>query len=61
MRFSNEDDVGAFCMLTAFEEGLIVRAVMGCILIVPALIATRAHIDELVETLKRGRPSCNGI
>lgn len=51
-RFINEVAVSAFCVHKALEEGIIVRPVLGRIVIAPALIATHADIDKLVEKLK---------
>jgi putrescine aminotransferase len=53
-RFAEQDEllVSLFCAKSAFDEGLIVRALIGRIVIVPALIATHAEIDELVRKLK---------
>jgi adenosylmethionine-8-amino-7-oxononanoate aminotransferase len=52
-RFAREVMIAIFCAEVAYESGLIVRPAQGRIVIAPALIATQAHIDELVEKLKR--------
>jgi adenosylmethionine-8-amino-7-oxononanoate aminotransferase len=52
-RFEQEGRISLFCARSAFDEGLIVRASIGRIIISPALIATRLEIDELVSKLKR--------
>jgi adenosylmethionine-8-amino-7-oxononanoate aminotransferase len=52
-RFDQEGRISLFCARSAFDEGLIVRASIGRIIISPALIATRLEIDELVSKLKR--------
>jgi putrescine---pyruvate transaminase len=41
------------CMDIAFDDGLIVRAAMGRIILSPPLVITRTEIDELVTKLQR--------
>jgi putrescine aminotransferase len=47
-RFDQDGRTSWFCARSAFDEGLIVRASIGRIIISPALITTRLEIDELV-------------
>ena len=37
------------CRTIGFEEGLIIRSTLGRMIMAPALIATRAELDELVD------------
>jgi putrescine aminotransferase len=52
-RFSDELVVGSYCMYLAQEDGLLFRASYSRLIIAPALVATHAEIDELVEKAKR--------
>ncbi|MBS7690947.1 aspartate aminotransferase family protein [Pseudomonas lalucatii] len=47
-RFANETDITWRCRTIGFEEGLIIRATGGRMIMAPALVASRAEIDELV-------------
>jgi adenosylmethionine-8-amino-7-oxononanoate aminotransferase len=51
--FANESDIAWRCRTIGFEEGLIVRSTQGRMIMAPALVATRAELDELVEKTKR--------
>lgn len=53
LRMDNEFLASYYCMQMGLEEGIIVRPAQGRILMAPALIATRADIDELLCKLKR--------
>ncbi|NWE49656.1 aspartate aminotransferase family protein [Pseudomonas gingeri] len=48
-RFANENDMAWRCRTLGFEEGLIIRSTLGRMIMAPALIATRAELDELVD------------
>ena len=48
-RFANENDIAWRCRTIGFEEGLIIRSTLGRMIMAPALIATRAELDELVD------------
>jgi putrescine aminotransferase len=50
-RFTNEDPVGGHCARQALERGLIVRSVAARMILAPALIATRAQIDTIIDKL----------
>jgi len=52
-RFANEQQVAWRCRTLGFELGAVLRATLGRVIVAPALIATRAHIDELVEKMRR--------
>ncbi|MBT8769389.1 aspartate aminotransferase family protein [Metapseudomonas boanensis] len=47
-RFDNESDIAWRCRTIGFEEGVIIRSTLGRMIMAPALVATRAEIDELV-------------
>jgi adenosylmethionine-8-amino-7-oxononanoate aminotransferase len=51
-RFANENDIAWRCRTIGFEEGLIIRSTLGRMIMAPALVATRAEIDELVSKTK---------
>ncbi|MNG25854.1 Taurine--pyruvate aminotransferase [compost metagenome] len=51
-RFANENDLAWQCRTFGFEEGVIIRSTLGRMIMAPALIATRAEIDELVGKTK---------
>ncbi|UUY10296.1 aspartate aminotransferase family protein [Pseudomonas sp. J452] len=51
-RFANETDITWRCRTIGFEEGLIIRATGGRMIMAPALVATRGDIDELVSKTK---------
>ena len=53
LRLPNEYAAADYCMRKGLEEGIIVRPALGRIVLAPALIATRADIDELLAKLKR--------
>jgi adenosylmethionine-8-amino-7-oxononanoate aminotransferase len=52
-RFANENDIAWRCRTIGFEEGLIIRSTLGRMIMAPALVASRADLDELVEKTKR--------
>ena len=45
--------VGGLCRDVCIENGLVMRAVGDTMIISPPLIATKAHIDELIEKATR--------
>ncbi|MNZ16365.1 Taurine--pyruvate aminotransferase [compost metagenome] len=51
-RFANENDIAWRCRTIGFEEGLIIRSTLGRMIMAPALVATRAELDELVAKTK---------
>jgi len=52
-RFANENDIAWHCRTVGFEEGVIIRSTLGRMIMAPALVATRAELDELVEKTRR--------
>jgi adenosylmethionine-8-amino-7-oxononanoate aminotransferase len=50
-RFANENAVGLYCMRRAQHHGLIVRTSGARIILAPALVATLAELDELIDKL----------
>ncbi|MNZ94780.1 Taurine--pyruvate aminotransferase [compost metagenome] len=48
-RFANENDMTWQCRTFGFEEGLIIRSTLGRMIMAPALVASHADIDELVD------------
>ena len=48
-RFVNENDIAWRCRTIGFEEGIIIRSTLGRMIMAPALVATRAELDELVD------------
>ncbi|MNH14929.1 Ornithine aminotransferase [compost metagenome] len=48
-RFANENDMAWRCRTLGFEEGLIIRSTLGRMIMAPALVASHADIDELVD------------
>src|SRR5690606_6584185 len=52
-RFANENDIAWHCRTVGFEEGLIIRSTLGRMIMAPALVATHAELDELVEKTKK--------
>ncbi|KFK94085.1 MULTISPECIES: aspartate aminotransferase family protein [unclassified Serratia (in: enterobacteria)] len=52
-RFSNESDITWRCRTYGFEEGVIIRSTAGRMIMAPALVASHAEIDELLEKTKR--------
>ena len=52
-RFANESDIAWHCRTVGFEEGLIIRSTLGRMIMAPALVATHAELDELVEKTKK--------
>jgi len=51
--YPKEGKVGALCRDACIENGLVMRAVGDTMIISPPLVATKAHIDELIEKVKR--------
>jgi putrescine aminotransferase len=51
--FKNEGDVTWRCRTIGFEEGVIIRATAGRMIMAPALVLERSQVDELVEKTKR--------
>jgi adenosylmethionine-8-amino-7-oxononanoate aminotransferase len=51
--FDNEQDITWRCRTIGFEEGVIIRATAGRMLMSPALIMDRSQVDELVDKTKR--------
>ncbi|HWV11396.1 aspartate aminotransferase family protein [Pseudomonas sp.] len=52
-RFANENDIAWHCRTAGFDEGLIIRSTLGRMIMAPALVATHAELDELVEKTRR--------
>jgi putrescine---pyruvate transaminase len=52
-RFANENDIAWRCRTLGFEEGVIIRSTLGRMIMAPALVATHAEIDELIEKTRR--------
>lgn len=52
-RFANEGDIAWHCRTIGFDEGLIIRSTQGRMIMAPALVATHAELDELVDKTKR--------
>ncbi len=52
-RFANEADITWSCRTHGFEEGLIIRATLGRMIMAPALVATHSELDELIEKTQR--------
>lgn len=50
-RFANENAVGLYCMQRAQHHGLIVRTSGARIILAPALVASLAEMDELIDKL----------
>jgi adenosylmethionine-8-amino-7-oxononanoate aminotransferase len=51
--FANEGAIAAYCQQVAFQQGLIVRAMLpGRVALAPPLVSTRSEIDELIGKLK---------
>jgi len=48
-RFANESDLTWACRTHSFDEGVIIRSTLGRMIMAPALVITRAEIDQLVE------------
>ncbi|WP_263263126.1 aspartate aminotransferase family protein [Pseudomonas sp. RIT-PI-S] len=48
-RFANENDIAWRCRTIGFEEGIIIRSTLGRMILAPALVASHAEIDELVD------------
>jgi adenosylmethionine-8-amino-7-oxononanoate aminotransferase len=48
-RFANENDMAWQCRTFGFEEGLIIRSTLGRMIMAPALVASHADINELVD------------
>jgi putrescine aminotransferase len=52
-RFANENEIAWHCRTVGFDEGLIIRSTLGRMIMAPALVATHAELDELVEKTRR--------
>ncbi|OLU23260.1 aspartate aminotransferase family protein [Pseudomonas sp. PA15(2017)] len=52
-RFSNENDIAWHCRTVGFDEGVIIRSTLGRMIMAPALVATHAELDEMVEKTSR--------
>lgn len=52
-RFANEEDIAWRCRTIGFEEGVVIRSTLGRVITAPALVSTRAEIEELVEKMER--------
>jgi putrescine aminotransferase len=52
-RFANENDIAWHCRTVGFDEGLIIRSTAGRMIMAPALVASHAELDELVEKTRR--------
>ena len=52
-RFVNEGDLAWQCRTFGFEEGVIIRSTLGRMIMAPALVATHAELDELVDKTRR--------
>ncbi len=52
-RFANENDIAWHCRTVGFDEGLIIRSTLGRMIMAPALVATRAELEELVDKTRR--------
>ncbi|TBU92560.1 aspartate aminotransferase family protein [Phytopseudomonas dryadis] len=52
-RFANENDIAWHCRNVGFDEGLIIRSTLGRMIVAPALVASHAELDELVEKTRR--------
>ncbi|MEH6366676.1 MAG: aminotransferase class III-fold pyridoxal phosphate-dependent enzyme, partial [Pseudomonas marincola] len=52
-RFVNEGDLTWKCRTYGFDEGVIIRSTLGRMIMAPALVASHADIDELVEKTRR--------
>ena len=48
-RFDNENDIAWHCRTLGFDEGIIIRSTLGRMILAPALVATYAELDELVD------------
>ncbi|WP_022961575.1 aspartate aminotransferase family protein [Halopseudomonas pelagia] len=51
--FANENDIAWHCRTVGFDEGLIIRSTLGRMIMAPALVASHAELDELVEKTRR--------
>ena len=51
-RFANETELTWRCRSIGFDNGLIIRATGGRMIMAPALVATRSDLDELVSKTK---------
>lgn len=51
-RFANETEITWRCRTIGFEEGLIIRATGGRMIMAPALVASHGDLDELVSKTK---------
>ncbi|QLF93446.1 aspartate aminotransferase family protein [Pseudomonas sp. ABC1] len=48
-RFANEDEIAWRCRCIGFDNGLIIRSTQGRMIMAPALVASHAELDELVD------------
>jgi adenosylmethionine-8-amino-7-oxononanoate aminotransferase len=48
-RFANENEMAWQCRTFGFEEGVIIRSTLGRMIMAPALVASHADINELVD------------
>ena len=51
--FAEPGDIGTLCRDICIENGLVMRAVRDTMIIAPPLVATRAHIDELIDKARK--------
>ncbi len=51
-RFENEEALAWRCRCIGFDNGVILRATGGRVLIAPPLVMTRAEVDELIAKMK---------
>lgn len=52
-RFEKEDEISWRCRTLGFEEGVIIRSTLGRMIMAPALVASHAEIDELLDKTRR--------
>lgn len=52
-RFANENEMAWQCRTFGFEEGLIIRSTLGRMIMAPALVASHADINELVDKTRK--------
>lgn len=53
-RFEKPDDIGVIVRNHCLENGLVMRATADRMLASPALVISRAEVDQIVETLRNG-------
>ncbi len=51
--FAEPGDIGTLCRDICIENGLVMRAVRDTMIIAPPLVATRAHLDELIDKARK--------